>query len=97
VGSVDLTMDDHIERELLLIKANVPAEQTDFVLGAVDDFGARVLDDKLETFTLELTGISEYLDEFVKRMDSCSELIAVVRSGAMAVARGASLLGAQRA
>ena len=44
-----------------------------------------------------LTGISEYLDEFVKRMDSCSELIAVVRSGAMAVARGESLLGAQRA
>ena len=97
VGSVDLTMDDHIERELLLLKANVPAEQTDFVLDAVDDFGARVLDDKLETFTLELTGISEYLDEFVKRMDSCSELIAVVRSGAMAVARGESLLGAQRA
>jgi acetolactate synthase-1/3 small subunit len=97
VGSVDLTMDDHIERELLLLKANVPAEQTDFVLDAVDDFGARVLDDKLETYTLELTGISEYLDEFVKRMDSCSELIAVVRSGAMAVARGESLLGAQRA
>ena len=97
VGSVDLTMDDHIERELLLLKANVPAEQTDFVLDAVDDFGARVLDDKLETFTLELTGISEYLDEFVKRMDSCSELIAVVRSGAMAVARGESLLGARRA
>ena len=97
VGSVDLTMDDHIERELLLLKANVPAEQTDFVLDAVDDFGARVLDDKLETYTLELTGISEYLDEFVKRMDSCSELIAVVRSGAMAVARGESLLGARRA
>ena len=58
VGSVDLTMDDHIERELLLLKANVLAEQTDFVLDAVDDFGARVLDDKLETYTLELTGIS---------------------------------------
>ena len=97
VGSVDLTMDDHIERELLLIKAHVPAEQADGVLDTVDDFGARVLDDKLETFTLELTGISEYLDEFVKRMDSCSELIAVVRSCAMAVARGESLLGAQRA
>ena len=75
----------------------VPAEQADCVLDTVDDFGARVLDDNLETYTLELTGISEYLDEFVKRMDSCSELIAVVRSGAMAVARGESLLGAQRA
>lgn len=92
VGAIDLTMDDHIERELLLLKAQVAREQADCVREAVDDFGARVLDDSLETFTLELTGISEYLDEFVKRVGSCSELIAVVRSGAMAVRRGTARL-----
>ena len=92
VGSVDLTMDDHIERELLLLKTRVEADQADCVWDAVDDFGARVLDDSLETYTLELTGISEYLDEFVKRVGSCSDLIAVVRSGAMAVARGETRL-----
>jgi acetolactate synthase small subunit len=61
----------------------------------VEDFGARVLDHSLETYTLELTGISEYLDEFIKRVGSTSELISVVRSGAMAVSRGKALLGSQ--
>ena len=92
VGSVDLTLDDHIERELLLIKTRIAADQADCARDAVDDFGARVLDDNLETYTLELTGISEYLDEFVKRVGSCSEIISVVRSGAMAVARGETRL-----
>ena len=92
VGSVDLTLDDHIERELLLLKTRVATDQADGVREAVDDFGARVLDDNLETYTLELTGISEYLDEFVKRVGSCSEIISVVRSGAMAVARGETRL-----
>ncbi len=97
VASADLTLDDHIERELLLVKARVPADQLDCVREAVDDFGARVLDDQPETYTLELTGISEYVDEFVKRVGSCSELTAVVRSGAMAVARGKARLGASHA
>ena len=95
VNTADMTMDDHIERELLLIKAKLGPEKADEMSAAVQDFGARVLDDRLETFTLELTGISEYLDEFVKRVGSTGELISVVRSGAMAVSRGEALLGSQ--
>lgn len=93
VGTADMTMDDHIERELLLIKARVTADQLDGIREAVDDFGARVLDDRPEAYTVELTGISEYVDEFVKRVGSGCRLVAVVRSGAMAVSRGESLLG----
>lgn len=93
VNTADLTMNDHIERELLLIKARVEPENAAGVREAVQDFGARVLDDSMETYTLELTGISEYLDEFVKRMGSSSKLLSVVRSGAMAVSRGQALLG----
>jgi acetolactate synthase-1/3 small subunit len=92
VNTADLTMNDHIERELLLIKARVEPENAAGVREAVQDFGARVLDDSMETYTLELTGISEYLDEFIKRMGSSSELLSVVRSGAMAVSRGQVLL-----
>lgn len=93
VNTADMTMDDHIERELLLIKARVEPENSVGVAAAAQDFGARVLDDRRETYTLELTGISEYLDEFIKRIGSSSELISVVRSGAMAVSRGQVLLG----
>lgn len=93
VRSADMTMDDHIERELLLIKASVAPEKLAEMKEAVEDFGARILDDSLETYTLELTGISEYLDEFVKRVGSTARLTSVIRSGAMAVSRGKVLLG----
>lgn len=93
VNTADMTMDDHIERELLLIKSRVDIINAEEVAAAARDFGARVLDDRPETYTLELTGISEYVDEFIKRIGSSSELISVVRSGAMAVSRGQVLLG----
>ncbi len=89
VDCADMTLDDHIERELLLVKVQLEENSVEEAREAVQDFGARVLDDNLETFTVELTGISEYLDEFIKRIGSCGELSSVVRSGAMAVARGA--------
>lgn len=95
VNTADMTLDNHIERELLLIKASLKPEQASEIQGVVEDFGARVLDDNLATYTLELTGISEYLDEFVKRLGSTGKLISVVRSGAMAVSRGEALLGSQ--
>ena len=93
VKTADMTMDDHIERELLLIKARVAPEKLAEMTEAVQDFGARILDDSLETYTLELTGISEYLDEFVKRVGSTAHLASVIRSGAMAVSRGKVVLG----
>ena len=93
VNTADMTLDNHIERELLLIKTRLGTERSPEMEDAVQDFGARVLDDNPETYTVELTGISEYLDEFVKRVGSTSELISVVRSGAMAVSRGKALLG----
>lgn len=93
VDTADMTMDDHIERELLLIKVRLDPGKADEMADAVMDFGARVLDDRLECYTLELTGISEYVDEFIKRVGCSGELVSVVRSGAMAVSRGQALLG----
>ena len=89
VNCADMTLDDHIERELLLVKIHLEEANAEEAFSAAQDFGTRVLDDSLETFTVELTGISEYLDEFIKRIDGCGEISSVVRSGAMAVSRGA--------
>ena len=93
VNIADMTMDDHIEREMLLLKVRLESDRQTDALEAVNDFGARVLDDNPELYTLELTGISEYIDEFVKRMGTTGALISVVRSGAMAVSRGKFVLG----
>lgn len=95
VKIADMTLDDHIEAELLLMKVAVPTNAECNLPEIIDTAGARVLDDCPETFTLELTASSEQLDGFVTAVADCSEILSVVRSGAMAIARGHNVLGAK--
>ena len=94
VNTADMTMDDHIERELLLMKVRLNPGAESELPAIVEAAGARVLDDSPETYTLELTGANDRMDEFIERVGGCSEILAVVRSGAMAIARGHNVLGA---
>ena len=92
VNTVDMTRDDHIERELLLIKVKVQAGTKESLLELIKAAGARVLADCPETYTLELTGANKHMDDFIARVGECAEILAVVRSGAMAVAHGQKVL-----
>jgi len=94
VNTADMTMDDHIERELLLMKVKMNPGADGELQRIVESAGARVLDDSPETYTVELTAASDRMDEFIARVGGCSEIVAVVRSGAMAIARGHTVLGA---
>lgn len=94
VNTVDMTMDDHIERELLLLKIKVRKGEEEALPDLIKTTGARVLDDCPETYTLELTGANNRMDEFISRVGDCAEILAVVRSGAMAIARGQKVLSA---
>jgi len=92
VNTADMTMDDHIERELLLLKVKVRDAARDTLPGIIQSAGARVLDDCPETYTLELTGANNRMDDFITRVGECADILAVVRSGAMAIARGQKVL-----
>jgi acetolactate synthase-1/3 small subunit len=92
VNTADMTMDDHIERELLLLKVKVRDAARDTLPGIIQSAGARVLDDCPETYTLELTGANNQMDDFITRVGECTDILAVVRSGAMAIARGQKVL-----
>jgi len=92
VNVADMTQDAHIERELLLLKVKVAPDNEKTFVELVKSAGARVLDDSPETYTVELTGANERMDEFISRVATVSEILAVVRSGAMAVARGPKVL-----
>jgi acetolactate synthase-1/3 small subunit len=94
VSIADMTKDPHIERELLLMKVKVDPGKEKQLSDLIASAGARALDDDPETYTLELTGANDHMDEFIERIDTCAEIIAVVRSGAMAIARGRKVLSA---
>ena len=96
VNTADMTLDDHIERELLLIKVKALPDADCSLPDIIESSGARVLDDCPETFTLELIGANEKVDDFIAKVADCSEIITVVRSGAMAIARGHNVLSQGR-
>ncbi len=57
--------------------------------------GAQVLDDTRDNFTVELTGTGVQINGFMETLVSRSEILAVVRSGAMAIARGTQVLSSR--
>ena len=94
VKIADMTLGDHIERELLLLKLRIPEEVGEKVLEIIAQQGARVLDDDLANYTLELTGTGSHLDDFIERVAATAEVLTVVCSGPLALGRGRRVLGA---
>jgi len=95
VNTADMTRDDHIERELLLMKVKIQAGAEQSLPALIENSGARILDNCPETYTLELTGANNVMDDFISRVADCAEIISVVRSGAMAIGRGPNVLSAE--
>lgn len=94
VNIADMTLGDHIERELLLIKLKVPDSEGELVREMVTQHEARVLDDSLTNYTLEMTGSGGQIDEFIDWVGAHAEILAVVRSGPLSIARGQQVLSA---
>mgnify|MGYP000128515183 CR=1 FL=1 len=93
VAITDLTSFDHIEREFVLCKVNLNGNDRSALEGTMDGFNARVLDDNAGHYTVECIGGSQEIDRFIGLVAGVGELTTVVRSGAMAVARGAPVFG----
>ena len=81
----DMTSDQHVERELLLIKLRTPQTATDESAGVVQKAGGRVLSDEAESFTVELTDSEAQINRFIAEVGSFGEVLEVVRSGALAI------------
>lgn len=86
---IDLSDASHIERELLLVKVMAHEEKTRAaVTRVVDIFGASILDMGKTTYTLQLVGAVDKLASFIDTLKNETEMIEVVRSGAVGLSRG---------
>ena len=92
VNIADMTSGDHIERELTLVKLRVPWDQQKRLEKLVTDRGGNLLDDLGDHLTVEFVGVGVEVDGFIDELRSLAEILAVVRSGAMAIARGTPIL-----
>lgn len=94
VNIADMTLGDHIERELLLLKLRIPDAEAEAVRALISQEDAKVLDDAPANFTLEMIGTGGRIDQLIDQVSGRAEILAVVRSGPLAIARGQQVLSA---
>ncbi|HKZ75022.1 MAG TPA: acetolactate synthase small subunit [Steroidobacteraceae bacterium] len=89
VSVEDMTLGEHLERELVLLKLRLRPADTDSVRGYVVRAGGRVLDPAAECFIVELTASEADINALIAGLGARVELAEVVRSGALGIARDA--------
>lgn len=92
VAVQDMTLGEHVERELLLVKVAAEGDARNVVREIVNQYHARVLDDTEVSYTMQLTGSSQEVDNFVSELSAAVSVTEVVRSGVAAIAKGAETL-----
>ena len=84
---IDLTQENHVERELALVRVNAEAQHRAEILRTADIFRAKVVDVTPTAFTLEVTGDESKLDAIIELLRPLG-IQEVVRTGKVAIARG---------
>ncbi len=92
VAIADRTGVDHVERELGLVKFAVPSDAREPFERLVANYGARVLDDHPDHFTLEVTGNERQVDTFLSAVPRGVRVLSVVRSGPLVISKGPQAL-----
>ncbi len=90
----DMTLGDHFERELAIVKLKLGAdnESAQKARAFAERHKADILDDSENSFTMQLHGRIRDIDAFVDEVAGVGHISAVARSGSVAVSKGEVLL-----
>jgi len=87
VAVEDMTGGDHLARELLLIKLQIAAEHVEPANARVRRAGGRVLSADPSSYIAELASTELEIGEFIADIGAFGEILEVVRSGVLGIAR----------
>ncbi len=88
---MDLSEGEHLERELMLVKARVDGDTQEDLKKIIDTFQGRVIDASDRTCTIELTDTGARLDGFLQAIGH-DLILETVRTGASGIGRGERIL-----
>ena len=91
VKVLDLHDGDHIERELVLVKVKANKQYRDEVQQLSNSYGGRIIDSSENILTIEFTGTSTEIDNYLKSLNH-SFVVEIVRTGASGIGRGDRIL-----
>ena len=92
---INLCSEDHVERELLLVKVRAVGDARQEVKRSADVFRGQIVDVSSDTYTVQLVGPSNKLDAFISAIGDNGEeaaILEVVRSGVSGMGRGNHVL-----
>jgi len=87
----DVTKEDYVDRELILVKVNAEEKNRAEILRMTDIFRGRVVDVASKTYTLEVTGSEGKVEAFIEMVKPLG-LVEVARTGKIALSRGGKIL-----
>ncbi|HIF88622.1 MAG TPA: acetolactate synthase small subunit [Candidatus Thioglobus sp.] len=91
VKVIDLTDQDHVERELMLIKVCVNKKDELEVKQLVDIFSCKIVDVSDRTYTIEIAGKTRKLNAFLNALDFAI-VMEVSRTGVTGISRGRTVI-----
>ena len=83
----DLTSQDHVERELMLVKVCPTNKDELDIKQLVDIFSCKIVDVTEKTYTIEISGKTKKINAFLNALDSAI-IMEVSRTGVTGVSRG---------
>jgi acetolactate synthase-1/3 small subunit len=83
----DMTGEDHLERELAIIKLRLRPGSRDSVRARVTQAGGRVLAEERDCQIVEVAASEGEISDLVRQLAAHAELLELVRSGALAMSR----------
>ena len=88
IDVLDISQHDHIERELMMIKLKTNDDKEDAIKTVLYDYSATIVNDKDRLLIIEVMADSLKNDNLLEALSAISTLVAVARTGPLALAKG---------
>ncbi len=88
VDVLDISQHDHIERELMMIKLKTNDDKEDAIKTVLYDYSATIVNDKDRLLIIEVMADTLKNDNLLEALSTMSSLVAVARTGPLALAKG---------
>ena len=88
VDVLNISQHDHIERELMMIKLKANDDKEDAIKTVIFDYSAAIVNVKDQLLIIEVMADSLKNDNLLAALSTMSTLVAVARTGPLALAKG---------
>ena len=88
VDVLDISQHDHIERELMMVKLKTNDDKENAIKTVLYDYSATIINDKDDLLIIEVMADSSENDKLLEALLGISTLVAIARTGPLALAKG---------